>query len=67
MPRRRAPSAGAARRTLWSAGAPVVGQTAEPAFQSAQDMFQPLRPLSGWISLSGEPFTTTTSPMREFL
>ena len=35
--------------------------------QSAHGMFQPLRPFSGWIVLSSEFFTTTTSPMRELL
>lgn len=40
-------------------------QAAEPAFQSAQLMFQPLRPLSGLIVLSGELTTVTTSPMSE--
>ncbi len=43
----------------------VVGQTAEPAFHCDQGMFQPLRPLSGWMTLSLEFLTTTTSPMRE--
>lgn len=46
---------------------PASGQTAEPAFQSAQFMFQPLRPLSGAIVLSPVFSTTTTSPMSELL
>ncbi len=40
-------------------------QAAEPAFHWAQSMFQPLRPLSGLMVLSGEFFTMTTSPMSE--
>lgn len=41
------------------------GQTALPAVHWLQDMFQPFRPLSGAMVLSGEPLTVTTSPMRE--
>lgn len=40
-------------------------QAWEPAVHSAQLMFQPLRPLSGVIVLSGEFFTMTTSPTSE--
>lgn len=42
-----------------------VDQAWEPAVHSAQLMFQPLRPLSGVIVLSGEFLTMTTSPMSE--
>lgn len=41
------------------------GQPALPAVHSAHDMFQPLSPLSGATVLSGEFFTTTTSPISE--
>lgn len=43
------------------------GQAWEPAVHSAQLMFQPLRPLSGVMVLSGEFLTMTTSPTRELL
>ncbi|MFE7571302.1 hypothetical protein ACFU76_30820, partial [Streptomyces sp. NPDC057539] len=39
----------------------------QSTFYSDQDMFQPLRPLSGAICLSFEFFTITTSPMSEEL
>lgn len=42
-----------------------VDQAWEPAVHSAQLMFQPLRPLSGVIVLSGEFLTMTTSPTIE--
>ncbi len=42
-----------------------VDQAWEPAVHSAQFMFQPLRPLSGVIVLSGEFLTMTTSPTIE--
>ncbi len=51
------------RRTGRGAGG--VGQAWEPAVHSAQLMFQPLRPLSGVIVLSGEFLTMTTSPTIE--
>ncbi len=41
------------------------GQTRLPAVHALQDMFQPFSPLSGETVLSGEFFTTTTSPTRE--
>ncbi len=41
------------------------GQAWEPAVHSAQLMFQPLRPLSGVMVLSGEFWTMTTSPTIE--
>jgi hypothetical protein len=42
-------------------------QTADPAFQSAQFRFQPLRPLSGATVLSPVFWTTTTSPTIELV
>ncbi len=46
-------------------GSRWVDQAWEPAVHSAQLMFQPLRPLSGVIVLSGEFLTMTTSPTIE--
>ncbi|SDN65589.1 hypothetical protein SAMN05216259_10585 [Actinacidiphila guanduensis] len=37
------------------------------AVQAAQDMFQPLMPLPGSMTLSGEWTTSTTSPISEWL
>ncbi len=48
-------------------GSRWADQAWEPAVHSAQLMFQPLRPLSGVIVLSGEFLTMTTSPMSELL
>jgi hypothetical protein len=58
------PETGAERRLLSEA---TDRQTAEPAFQSAQFMFQPLSPLSGAMVLSPVFSTTTTSPIIELL
>ncbi len=52
-------------------GPGAVGHSTGPVVRgsyfvhSDQAMFQPLRPLSGWITLSFEFFTTTTSPISE--
>ncbi len=63
------------RLTAANAGGPgAVGHSTGPArarregtyaVHSDQSMFQPLRPLSGWITLSLEFLTTTTSPISE--
>ncbi len=50
---------------LTGRGGRWVDQAWEPAVHSAQLMFQPLRPLSGVIVLSGEFLTMTTSPTSE--
>lgn len=50
-----------------NAGGTRGRQTALPAFQSAQAMFQPLRPLDGTTVLSPELVTSTTSPTIELL